>query len=77
MSTGARLAHRGARRVDGRRRRHALAEFAVAVGRRFVDDRASGFAAVIGLLSWLWLTAQLVLIAAEVSAVRASMALMA
>jgi membrane protein len=29
------------------------------------------FAAVIGLLSWLWLTAQLLLIAAEVNAVRA------
>ena len=29
------------------------------------------FAAVIGLLSWLWLTAQLLLVAAEVNAVRA------
>jgi membrane protein len=29
------------------------------------------FAAVIGLLSWLWLTAQLVLVSAEVNAVRA------
>ena len=28
------------------------------------------FAAVIGLLSWLWLTAQLLLVAAEVNAVR-------
>jgi membrane protein len=38
-------------------------------------ERASAtyglFAAVIGLLSWLWLTAQLLLVAAEVNAVRA------
>jgi Virulence factor BrkB len=46
-STSVRLAHRGARRVDGWQRRHALAAFAVAVGRKFVDDRASGFAALI------------------------------
>lgn len=32
MSTGARLAHRGARRVDGWQRRHHLAAFAVALG---------------------------------------------
>src|SRR4051812_37236877 len=47
MSTGARLARRGARRVDGWQRRHAVAAFAVAVGRKFVDDRAGGFAALI------------------------------
>ena len=39
-------------------------------------ERASAtyglFAAVIGLLSWLWLTAQLLLISAEVNAVRAA-----
>ena len=43
MSIGAHLAHR----VDGWQRRHTLAAFAVAVGRKFVDDRAGGFAALI------------------------------
>jgi YihY family inner membrane protein len=49
-----------------------------AIGAAYVQatiQRSSGtyglFAAVIGLLSWLWLVAQLLLIAAEVNAVRA------
>ena len=49
-----------------------------AVGAAYVQatiDRASAtyglFAAVIGLLSWLWLVAQLLLISAEINAVRA------
>ena len=50
----------------------------LAVGAAYVQatvQRASAtyglFAAVIGLLSWLWLMAQLLLISAEVNAVRA------
>ena len=35
------------RRVDAWQRRHAFAAFAVAVARKFVDDRAGGFAALI------------------------------
>ena len=33
--------------IDGWQRRHASVAFAVAVGRKFVDDRAGGFAALI------------------------------
>ena len=43
MTPGAHLAQR----VDGWQRRHLPAAFAVAVGRKFVDDRAGGFAALI------------------------------
>jgi membrane protein len=35
------------RRIDGWQRRHASVAFAVAVGRKFVDDRAGAFAALI------------------------------
>ena len=37
----------GSVRIDGWQRRHASVAFAVAVGRKFVDDRAGGFAALI------------------------------
>jgi hypothetical protein len=47
LSTGARLAYYGARRIDRWQRRHAVPAFAVAAGRKFVEDRASGFAALI------------------------------
>jgi membrane protein len=47
LSTPAFLAHGAARSIDGWQRRHPWVAFAVAVARKFVDDRASGLAALI------------------------------